>query len=108
MGVLSNLIEDASVLKVLRLLEKGNYIPEYRKHNVIDSMPDYEFNVICKELRDGGYIFAVFDVLGNPEGAILLDKGKLLLKCTTEPTPLCTTIMIKQSPRFTQDCGECC
>jgi hypothetical protein len=80
MGLISNLIDDASVLKVLRFLNKGDYKPKYRQHNVIDSIPDYEFNFICKKLHEGGYIFAVFGVLKDPEGAILLDKGKLLLK----------------------------
>jgi hypothetical protein len=60
-------------LKVLKYWETNN-------DSVLGDMPDYEFNVICDDLERGGYLLVAWVEGHVPEGARLLDRGKLYLR----------------------------
>lgn len=48
--------------------------------SVLEGMPDYEFNVVCDDLEKGGYIRVAWIEGHIPEGAMILDRGKLYLR----------------------------
>ena len=60
-------------LKVLKYWETKN-------DSVLGDMPDYEFNVVCDDLERGGYLYVAWVEGHVPEGARLLDRGKIYLR----------------------------